>query len=78
MTTSHDSHANSPKPLATGSTRAAQLLRAVAGAPAGMHETRRGSFMVLVVGTLALLAVISILYVTVGRGDRQMASAAER
>lgn len=78
MTTSHDSHANSPKPLATGSARAAQLLRAVAGAPAGMHETRRGSFMVLVVGTLALLAVISILYVTVGRGDRQMASAAER
>jgi hypothetical protein len=58
--------------------RAASLLRAVVGAPAGLHETRRGSFMVLVVGTLALLAVISILYVTVGRGDRQQANAAER
>ncbi|MBU6414072.1 MAG: hypothetical protein KGS45_11425 [Planctomycetes bacterium] len=78
MTTSHDFNPDSAKPLATGTTRAAALLRAVAGAPAGVHETRRGSFMVLVVGTLALLAVISILYVTVGRGDRQMASAAER
>jgi len=42
MTTSHDFNPDSAKPLATGTTRAAALLRAVAGAPAGVHETRRG------------------------------------
>lgn len=78
MNASHDHDLNPSLPVVTGKARAASLLRAVAGAPAGVQETRRGSFMVLVVGTLALLAVISILYVTVGRGDRQQASAAER
>ncbi len=32
---------------------------------------RRGSFLIMVVGTLALLAVISVVYVLIGRADSQ-------
>ncbi|MEO0482186.1 MAG: hypothetical protein AAF138_01015, partial [Planctomycetota bacterium] len=39
---------------------------------------RRGNFFVLVVGTLALLSVIAIAYVSVGRSDRQLSSAIDR
>ena len=37
-------------------------------------RTRRGSFLVFVVGVLALLAVITVAYVTVGRADRRSAA----
>jgi len=39
---------------------------------------RRGNFFVLVVGTLALLSVIAVAYVTVGRSDRQLSNAIDR
>ncbi len=47
----------------------AGLLRAVAGAPAGVQQTRRGSFLVLVVATLALMSVFAVVYVTIGKAD---------
>ena len=54
------------------------LLAAAAGSPSRIYQTRRGTFMILVVGTLALLAVLTVLYVTVGKSDRQTASAVVR
>lgn len=47
----------------------AGLLRAVAGAPAGVERNRRGSFLVLVVATLALMSVFAVVYVTIGKTD---------
>lgn len=47
----------------------AGLVRAIAGAPAGVERSRRGSFLVLVVATLALMSVFAIIYVTVGKTD---------
>jgi hypothetical protein len=61
--------------------RPAGLLRVLAGTPAGTQVTthRRGSFLVLVVGTLALLAVITIVYVALGSQDsRTKASVQQR
>ncbi|CAG0987194.1 hypothetical protein PHYC_02088 [Phycisphaerales bacterium] len=45
------------------------VLRTLAGAPAAWRAKRRGSFLVLVVGTLALLSVFAILYVSIGNQD---------
>lgn len=45
------------------------MLHALAGAPAGWRRARRGSFLVLVVGTLALLAVAAIIFATLGNQD---------
>lgn len=64
--------------LSMQSATPAAALRAVAGSPSGLYQTRRGSFMILVVGTLALLAVITLLYVGIGRSDRSGAAAAVR
>ncbi|MFO0836731.1 MAG: hypothetical protein U0638_17345 [Phycisphaerales bacterium] len=47
----------------------AGLLRTVAGAPAGVERSRRGSFLVLVVATLALMSVFAVVYVTIGKTD---------
>lgn len=52
--------------------RVSMLRRSAGAAPAG----RRGNFFVLVVGTLALLSVIAVAYVTVGRSDRRLSAAA--
>ncbi len=52
-----------------------ELLRSVAGATAGWRPNRRGSFLVLVVGTLALLAVMALIYSSIGTHDKQMTSA---
>ncbi len=52
------------------------LVRAIAGLPVAMRQTRRGSFLIMVVGTLALLAIITIVYVSIGRSDRQTSMAA--
>lgn len=45
----------------------ARLLASLAGSPAGVR--RKGSFLVIVVGTLALLSVFTILYVAIGNQD---------
>ncbi|MEL7472558.1 MAG: hypothetical protein AAGK04_04510, partial [Planctomycetota bacterium] len=37
--------------------------------------SRRGNFFVVVVGTLALLSVIAVAYVSVGRSDRRLGGA---
>ncbi|HEX2836777.1 MAG TPA: hypothetical protein VHN77_01485 [Phycisphaerales bacterium] len=55
------------------------VMNALAGAPAGWQvrpdPRRRGSFLVLVVGTLALLAVITIVYVALGNQDNRTRAA---
>jgi hypothetical protein len=56
-------------PITTSEQVPARVLRATAGAPAAMAKSRRGSFLVLVVGTLALLSVITLVYVTLGNQD---------
>src|SRR5882672_7387937 len=48
----------------------ARLLRALAGSTAAVQrQNRRGSFLVIVVGTLALVSVFAIIYIAIGRGD---------
>lgn len=56
----------------------AAVVRSLAGAAGAWRRSRRGSVLILVVGTLALLTVISVVYVTIGRGDRQAAGAMVR
>lgn len=55
----------------------ANCLRTFAGAPASysVRQARQGSFLVLVIGTLALLAVITIVYVALGNQDSRTKSA---
>jgi hypothetical protein len=74
-------------PDAGGSPVPAAVLSRVAGAPLGSVEAarvwerahrRRGSFLVLVVGTLALLAVITIIYVALGNQDNRTRGAVKR
>lgn len=57
---------------------AAALVRAVAGVPAGVSRTRRGTFLVVVIGTLALLAVIAIAHFAIGQSDRRTSNSLER
>lgn len=63
----------SDRPAATQ----AQCLRTIAGAPVGysVRRARQGSFLVLVIGTLALLAVITIVYVALGNQDSRTKTA---
>jgi hypothetical protein len=56
----------------------AKVLRAVAGVPAGVSRTRRGTFMVVVIGTLALLAVIAIAHFAIGQTDRRTSASLQR
>lgn len=58
----------------------ARRLAAVAGAPAGWatRQTRRGSFLVLVVGTLALMSVFAIVYIAIGRSDTGLSIGVKR
>lgn len=66
------------RPKSTHAGTQARLVRAAAGAPALVRRTRRGSFLVLVVGTLALLAVVAIIYVTIGNQDMRTRAAVAR
>ncbi|MFA6045275.1 MAG: hypothetical protein WC718_09840 [Phycisphaerales bacterium] len=54
------------------------VLAALAGSRNVWRQKRRGSFLILVVGTLALLAVITILYVTIGNQDVRARAAIDR
>lgn len=54
------------------------LLQAVAGLPAGSRRTRRGTVLIIIIGALALLSVITVAYVSVGKGDRRNASVVKR
>lgn len=54
------------------------VLAALAGGRNVWRQKRRGSFLILVVGTLALLAVITILYVTIGNQDVRARAAIDR
>jgi hypothetical protein len=56
----------------------AAVLRGVSGAPAAWNRRSRGSFLVIVVGTLALLAVVMLVYVSVGNQDTRTKAALAR
>lgn len=49
----------------------ARVANAVAWLGAGVSRVRRGSVLVLILGSLALLSVVTIVYVTVGQADRR-------
>jgi hypothetical protein len=72
MTTS-----NTPQnlPVTVRKGRMGQLLSSIAGTPAGWRQNRRGSFLVMVVGTLALLAVLAIVYASIGTHDSRLTAA---
>src|SRR4051812_29240555 len=49
-------------------------LRSIAGMAAGglpARGVRRGTVLVLILGALALIAVLTIVYVAIGQGDRR-------
>ncbi len=53
----------------------ARVVRAVAGCAGGwQRRQRRGSILVVVLGTLALLAVLTLVYVSQGQSDRRTAA----
>lgn len=62
-------------PTRSNSRGLAGVLAALAGGPGVWRQRRRGSFLILVVGTLALLAVFSIVYVTIGNQDTRARAA---
>lgn len=51
----------------------ASLVSAIAGSPMGL--ARRGSALIIVLGTLALMAVLAVIYVGVGNSDRRTSQA---
>jgi hypothetical protein len=55
--------------------RGALVVRTCAGVAGGWTSKRRGTFLVLVVGVLALLSVIAIVYSAIGVGDRSRSAA---
>ncbi len=53
-----------------------RLTRALAGTTIGSRAVgSRGSVLILVLGTLALMTVLAVVYVGIGKGDRQTARA---
>jgi hypothetical protein len=63
-------------PVLRAPSRAAAV-RAIAGTPAGLvaGRGRRGTVLVIVLGTLALIAVIAVVYAVVGQADRRASAA---
>ncbi len=57
---------------------AARLLRAISGTTGAYRASRRGSFLVLVVGTLALMSVFAVVYIAIGRTDTGAAVGVQR
>lgn len=56
-----------------------RLIRALAGSAAAVQrQNRRGSFLVIVVGTLALMSVFAIVYIAIGRGDVDQSASQRR
>ena len=66
-----------PSFVGVAHTSRAKVLRTISGQTAGVDQ-RRGSFLVLVVGVLALLSVIAVLYATLGTSDRSRANSVVR
>jgi hypothetical protein len=64
--------------LAARAGHAAGAANLSGGAARGRGASRRGTFLVLVVGTLALLSVIAIVYVTIGSQDTRVVAATVR
>ena len=60
--------------------RAPALRRGLSGTAPGVVRggPRRGSFLIMVVGVLALLSVVAVLYATIGAADRNRGAALVR
>ncbi|MCW5775282.1 MAG: hypothetical protein KIS87_02400 [Phycisphaeraceae bacterium] len=56
----------------------AGLLARAARVLLNRRASRRGSFLIMVVGVLSLLAVVAVLYAAIGRSDRQVSAAVVR
>ena len=72
---------NTPAPGTPAARRrglAARLLRAISGTTGAYRASRRGSFLVLVVGTLALMSVFAVVYIAIGRSDTGAAVGVQR
>lgn len=61
-----------------GRVNPAALMRTLAGAAAGARETRRGTVLVLVLGALALISVVTLVYASIGQGDRRASAVVVR
>ncbi len=61
-------------PAASGPT----VIRTVCGAAAAYRRSRRGTFLVLVIGVLALISAFMVIYVAVGRADQQLSASVQR
>jgi hypothetical protein len=66
------------KVVVGGERRTSVIMRRAAGSTAAVRHSRRGSFLVLVIGILALISAFMIIYVAVGRADQQLSSAVGR
>ncbi|MCC6284307.1 MAG: hypothetical protein IT439_03240 [Phycisphaerales bacterium] len=53
-------------------------VRVAAGGTHAVRHGRRGSVLVLVLGTLALMSVLAVLFAAVGRSDKRTSAAADR
>ncbi|GMV25576.1 MAG: hypothetical protein AMXMBFR58_16070 [Phycisphaerae bacterium] len=65
-------------PQAGSASTTPTMLRRASGATAFIRRSRRGSFLVLVIGVLALISAFMVIYVAVGRADQQLSSAVQR
>ncbi|MGQ0626963.1 MAG: hypothetical protein ACT4PL_02545, partial [Phycisphaerales bacterium] len=65
-----------PPVLHGGDATPTQIIRAAAGAPAVVQ--RRGTVLVLVIGVLALMAIVVVVYTTLGQADRRASAALVR
>jgi hypothetical protein len=58
--------------------RSPAILRAIRGSTLGLSEARRGTALVIILGALALISVITIVYVSLGQADRRAGANAVR
>jgi hypothetical protein len=71
-------HSGLCRVIVGGERRTSVIMRRAAGTTAAVRHNRRGSFLVLVIGILALISAFMIIYVAVGRADQQLSSAVGR
>src|SRR5688572_17137100 len=58
--------------------RPAALLRSLAGLAGGAEETRRGTVLVLILGALALISIVTLVYASIGQADQRAAGTVVR
>ncbi len=64
--------------IAGRSERTPGVLHALRGGTIGLDQSRRGTVLVIILGALALISVITVVYVTLGQSDRRSAQVVVR